>query len=97
MRAGLTAVTWSIDAFNYLAANPEMAILDQLGAVDLPAVVIAAEGDFICSPPLGERIHQALDGSVFVEIAESGHFPWVEQPDSFWEALDGALTRITTA
>ena len=89
------SVTWTLDAYNYLTTNPDMAVLDQLDNVALPAVVISADGDFICSPPLGLRIHQTLVGSVFVEITKSGHFPWVEQPQAFWEALDTALNKVS--
>lgn len=95
-KADMGSVTWSVDAYNFITANPDMAILDRLGDVDLPAVVISAEGDFICSPPMGRRIHQAVTGSRFIEITGSGHFPWVEQPVSFWAELHHALDSVST-
>ena len=91
IRPELAAVTWSADALPYLGANPSMAVLDQISGMDTPAVLVAAEGDFICSPPLGRRIHQALPNSVFTEIPESGHFPWIEQPGRFWSTVESGL------
>ncbi len=86
----------SAQAVPYLDRNREMAVLSRVRGLTVPALIVAAEGDFICSPPLGRRIHEARPNSTLVEIRNSGHFPWVEQPEQFWRAVDVGLTRYLT-
>ena len=86
-----STVTFSGGAAPYFLRNAEMAVLTALHGLPTPAVIIAADGDFICSPPLNRRIHEALPNSTLIEISEAGHFPWLEQPEQFWPPLHRAL------
>ena len=68
-----------------------------LQAADVPCVVLSATDDFVCSPPRGLLVHHAIAGSKFVLIEEAGHFPWFEQPESFWSSLDHAIGALRHA
>jgi proline iminopeptidase len=72
-------------------------VLTKLGGLAIPALIIAGDGDFICSPPLGRRVHAALTNSTLVEISDCGHFPWIEQPEEFWRAVSLGLDAYLAA
>jgi pimeloyl-ACP methyl ester carboxylesterase len=71
-------------------------VLSTLRGRRAPALIVAPDGDFICSPPLGRRIHEALPNSTLVAISNAGHFPWLEQPEQFWRAVDLGLDAYLT-
>ena len=62
-------------------------ILPSLAAVTCPSLVIAGQHDFICGPAWNQPIAEAIPAARFVEIADAGHLPQYEQPDSFRAAL----------
>jgi len=39
----------------------------------------------------GEPTHSSFPSAKVQLIAESGHFPWVEQPAAFWPVIDDFL------
>jgi pimeloyl-ACP methyl ester carboxylesterase len=96
LRRAFSTVALSAQAFPYLDRNREMSVLSRVRGLRVPALIVAPDGDFICSPPLGRRIHEALPNSTFVEIHNSGHFPWIEQPEQFWRAVDVGLAAYLT-
>jgi len=62
----------------------------QLPTVRVPTLIIHGDFDPI---PLGssEYLHQHIPGSQIVPISESGHFPFIEQPEQFVAALRSFL------
>ncbi len=74
--------------------NVDRSSIDLLPIVDVPTVVVAGSGDFICSAPKNLRIHHAIPGSKFVLVENAGHFPWFENPDQFWPGLHNALDAL---
>lgn len=54
-----------------------------LRSVTAPALIVAGDDDFICSPFAAERLHLSLRNSKLLLIEKSGHFPWLEQADVF--------------
>jgi proline iminopeptidase len=71
--------------------NIDRSSIDVLPTIDVPTVIVAGSGDFVCSPPKNLRIHHAIRGSKFVLVENAGHFPWFENPDQFWSGLHSAL------
>ena len=51
-----------------------------LRTLSVPTLVIRGERDFIPAACM-RRIAEAIPGSRFVEIADSGHFSYLEQPE----------------
>jgi proline iminopeptidase len=62
----------------------------QLPTVRVPTLIIHGDFDPI---PLGssEYLHQHIPGSQIVLISQSGHFPFIEQPEQFVAALRAFL------
>jgi pimeloyl-ACP methyl ester carboxylesterase len=57
------------------------------------AKILIAVGrhDFICPVALSERLHQGIPQSQLAIFEESGHFPWIEEPEQFFAVLNGFL------
>ena len=68
-------------------------ILDKLGAIEVPTVVVCGEND---DPFMGpcRHIHERIPGSEFVIIPGAGHTPQIEKPADFNHALTGFLSRV---
>ncbi|HVU74023.1 MAG TPA: alpha/beta hydrolase [Mycobacteriales bacterium] len=58
-----------------------------LGALTAPVLVVTGERDGLTPPLAGRRIHEAIPGSAYAEIAGAGHFPWVDEPEGFLAAV----------
>jgi pimeloyl-ACP methyl ester carboxylesterase len=62
----------------------------QLPTLRIPTLII--HGDFDAIPvESSEYLHQQIPGSQIVVITESGHFPFIEQPEQFIVALRAFL------
>lgn len=66
-------------------------IMDRVGRIRAPTLVLAGERDTVCPPPACQRLHEAISGSRFLLNQLAGHCPAVETPDSVNEALTGFL------
>ena len=77
-----------ISSFNRM--QPDMDT--QLPTVRVPTLIIHGDFDPI---PFGssEYIHQHIPGSEIVLISQSGHFPFIEQPEQFVAALRSFLRK----
>ena len=60
--------------------NEDYDLIPELGGLRIPALVIRGQGDFI-PERASRRIADAIPSSRFVEIADAGHFAYVEQPE----------------
>lgn len=67
-------------------------LTEQLKTVQAPALILHGDADpipFVTA----EHAHQALPNSTLIKIKESGHFPFVEQPEVFFNAIEDFLKR----
>jgi proline iminopeptidase len=72
--------------------------LDRLGELDVPSLVISAERDWTFPPALGpRRSAAALRDSTYLEIPESGHYPWVENTSTFIDGVRDWLVATAPA
>jgi 3-oxoadipate enol-lactonase len=63
-------------------------VLERLGAIRVPALVVCGEHDRATSPEHSRRIAEALGGPVeHVSIADAGHMTALERPDELNAAL----------
>lgn len=82
-------------AFNAsLRILPNVDVLDRLGELRMPTLVLGATKDWTFPPPVGaQRIHARIPGSEYVEFAESGHYPFIEESEAFVGAVGDWLAR----
>jgi len=58
-----------------------------LSSVSSPALIIAGEYDFICSPAQARPIAQGTPGSQLVILQDCGHLPVLESPGEYQQAV----------
>ncbi len=66
-------------------------VLEQLGAVDLPCLVLAGEEDQPASPDYARRMAGAIAGARLELIPGAGHISTVDQPQAVTKALTDFL------
>jgi len=76
------SVLWCLDA---LMRRDSM--LERLGRIGVPALVLVGEEDRSLPPPLSRRIHDLLPGSTFSVIPAAGHLSALEQPEAVNHAI----------
>jgi pimeloyl-ACP methyl ester carboxylesterase len=62
-------------------------VRDQLGTIDVPALVIVGSYDFICPPRFAYELRDGLPDARLCELSDSGHFGHIEQPAEFVGAV----------
>jgi 3-oxoadipate enol-lactonase len=73
------------------AAIEHMDLLDRLGEIRAPTLVVAAAQDPATPPEHGERIAHAVPGARFAVIEDAAHLASVEQPDAITDLIAGHL------
>lgn len=75
----------------------EYDVTSRLGEIRAPTLVLVGRDDFICPPSQAAIMHEGIAGSELVVFEESGHFPWVEEPDAFFGAIRDWLGRTAVS
>lgn len=65
-----------------------------LPAMKIPALVIVGDDDFICPPSAAEYLHREIPNSKLLVIENAGHFPWLEQPQEFFDGIRTFLPKL---
>jgi proline iminopeptidase len=84
--AAFANMDYNDDVFRYtqLSGFQGKNLLPDLHRITVPTLIIVGEDDFICDPiTQGKRMHEQISLSHLEIIKESGHMPWIEQPDLF--------------
>ena len=58
-----------------------------LGAIRAKVLIMVGRHDYICPVALSERLHEGIPESSLVIFEESGHLPWLEEPNAFFAEL----------
>lgn len=66
-------------------------VLERLGELRRPALVIAGENDTFCPAVLSERMHRAIAGSKLLVVPGGSHVAPLENPQLVFEALSAFL------
>lgn len=66
------------------ASNGNFAVRDALCKINIPTLVIAGRHDFAITPEQELILHEGIKGSRFVVLEQSGHWPWLEEPEAFF-------------
>lgn len=62
--------------------------------LSVPALIISGKDDFICCPASAQALHRAMPSSKLVLISQCGHFPWMEQPQTFQSNIGRFLASL---
>ncbi len=62
-----------------------------LGTIDVPTLVLAAEHDASAPAPMMKRMAERIPAAVYAEIADAGHLANLERPTNFNQTLDNFL------
>jgi proline iminopeptidase len=68
-------------------------VADKLGSITCPALAICGRYDILTTPECSKRLSTAIPDAELVFLEESGHFPWLEEPDAFFAAIKVWLAR----
>ena len=61
--------------------------VDRLGTITAPTLVLCGRHDVVTSYPQAERIAARIPGAELHIFEDSGHFPWLEEPEAFFGVL----------
>jgi proline iminopeptidase len=62
-----------------------------LGAIRAKVLIMVGRHDYVCPVKLSERLHEGIPESQLVIFEESGHLPWLEEPNAFFAELERFL------
>jgi proline iminopeptidase len=87
---------YSAGAFNHAfgACLPTYDLVDRLPEIATPTLVLAGRDDWITPPEQAERMHAALPHSELVVFEESGHFPFIEEQQTFLTTVEEWLANL---
>ena len=68
--------------------------VDRLAAVDAPALVVTGRHDVFHAPHHAERVARNLRAATAVVLEDSGHLPWMEEPDALAAAVRDWLAAV---
>jgi proline iminopeptidase len=90
-----TATVFSIEAmkrgFDLLS---RWSSVDRLHSISVPTLLLVGSHDTFTSPSQSYRIARRVPRAEVVEFSESGHMPWLDEPDQFFEVVVSWLKRI---
>lgn len=66
--------------------------LSGLSSIKVPVFIASGLHDWICPVSVAERLHAGIAQSELVIFDESGHMPWIEEPEKFQARLLNFLT-----
>lgn len=69
-------------------------VMDRIGRIRLPALVIVGEDDELTPPKYSEFLARAIEGASLVRIPRAGHYVPLEQPDEVNCAIRGFLAGL---
>ena len=77
--------------WNPFMHNPKLAA--RLGRIRTPSLVLWGESDRIVTSDYGRAFAGRIPGAAFQTIAEAGHYPYLEQPDTFAVAVEAFISK----
>jgi len=79
--------------FHVIGTLKDWDIVDQLGGIDVPTLVISGRHDE-ATPLIARTVHEAIPGSEWVLFEDSSHMPHVEEPERFLQVVGDFLDRV---
>jgi pimeloyl-ACP methyl ester carboxylesterase len=78
-------------AGKFLWPIPDKGLKKRIGRIKAPSILVWGASDKIVPPAYGPIFQGHLTEAKVVEIPGAGHYPMIEQPERFIEALEGFL------
>jgi proline iminopeptidase len=69
----------------------EWDLTPRLGEISAPTLILVGEDDFVCPPSQAKILHEGIPNSELVVFEKSGHLPYIEEPETFFDAVRGWL------
>ena len=69
--------------------------IPRLGEIHTPTLILVGRDDFVTPPSQAKIMHDGIPNSELVILEQSGHFPYVEEPEAFFAAVRDWLRRRT--
>ena len=69
----------------------------RLRNIDVPTLVLCGRDDPQFPPACSEELAAGIDGAEMVWFERSGHYPFIEEPEAFWAAVDHFLRGTVDA
>ena len=89
-------LTLSFDAQRGEALSDQSSV--DLGAflpvMRVPTLLVVGNDDFICPPSASEYLHREIACSKLLIIGNAGHFPFLEQPEQFFDGIQTFLSKL---
>lgn len=79
--------------FHVTGTLRQWSVVDRLGEIDLPALVVSGEHDE-ATPAISRTVHDGIRGSELVILDGCSHMAHVEEPERFLALLDGFFARV---
>lgn len=86
----LLSIARSRESMCFLGWQPYMhnpSLRRWLTRIDVPTLVLWGAGDKVVTPDYGRAYASRIPGSVFEEIPDAGHYPHIERPGLFVDAV----------
>jgi pimeloyl-ACP methyl ester carboxylesterase len=73
-------------------------VVEQLARIDCPTLVCVGDRDSVTPVDASREILGGLPAGVgrLEVIAGAGHFPWLDNPDAYWQVIGDFLATVTT-
>jgi proline iminopeptidase len=84
-------------AFHAQTAADRMPEADQTGRlvnIKAETLILVGRHDWICPVPVSERLHVGIASSMLEVFEDSGHMPWIEEPERFFNAAKRFLKLL---
>jgi pimeloyl-ACP methyl ester carboxylesterase len=88
---------WDRALWELTLAGQETGLVERLGEVKMPVLVITGDDDRIVPTADSIRLAGEIDGAELAVIAACGHVPHEESPEAFLDAVEGFLSGLTAA
>ncbi|WP_202567582.1 alpha/beta fold hydrolase [Agreia sp. COWG] len=69
-------------------------LLERLGAITVPTLVVFGASDRIVTPAYGQAVASAIPGAEFAVVPAAGHLPHLEAPEATWAVIDPFVNRL---
>ena len=82
-------VQFSAPAWNHCSEHcmPNFNTMAALPNIEVPTLIISGVDDWITPAEQGQRMHDVMPNSDFVVFERSGHFPYIEEEEAFFQTL----------
>lgn len=86
-KKSLRVKNWDYGLYRILIADNSASIIDNLGKIKIPTLVITGENDAIVKEENSQKLSSMISDARYVVISECGHIPHEEKPEAFIHAV----------